>query len=648
MPLSSHGDMTMDDTAGIARGLGSDLEGFWAWDLAADRVRWSTDLPSPRDDREVGDRTFDDWLTHVHVDHRARVEATLRAAAERPQSSFRLSYRLNRRQLEVECWGRRIMADDGSAAQLVGVVREACFIEFDRLRLRERVKELNCVYRVLELTSDRVGAVGPIYQQIVELLPPSLLHSEIGVARIIIGDEEYRSAGWDTPWASRSRPILCDGHAAGRIEVGYAGPLITDDDATIFLAEEDEMLGAVAAHICRMIEERALSGQLLQAERLTAVGELTGGLAHDFNNLLTVIIGSAEDLRDRLAEPSFDRNLAEMVLQAAQRGADLTRQLLAFARRQALAPRPTDVPRLIMGMETILRRSLGEQVQLRLHRDTGLKPALVDPGQLEHAILNLCINARDAMPQGGRLSIDIANALLAPGVQGWEAEMVEGDYLRIAVSDTGSGMTGEVMARAFEPFFTTKDVGQGSGLGLSMVFGFVRQSHGYVRLASEPGQGTTVTLHLPCFGAPGELPPPPVRQPGRGGSERILAVEDDDLLRSNVAAQLRTLGYAVTVAANGPEALRILYDDSDYDLLFTDIIMPEGMNGIDLAREALTINDRLRVLFTSGYPEATIIRQGRIDEAVNLLQKPYRRKELAERLRALLDAPARSPFADRS
>ncbi len=397
-----------------------------------------------------------------------------------------------------------------------------------------------------------------------------------------------------------------------------------------------ESLGAQRA----AIEE--LDRKLRQAQKMEAVGQLTGGVAHDFNNLLTVIIGNSELVAEGLKDRPRLRQMVAMTVKAAERGAELTGRLLAFSRRQPLDPSPTDVNRQIADMDPMLRRTLGEHVEIELVRGGGLWNAMIDPGQLENAILNLCLNARDAMPKGGRLTIETANAHLDAAYAASQTEVEPGQYVMVAVSDTGTGMDAATLERAFEPFFTTKDVGKGSGLGLSMVYGFVKQSRGHVRIYSEPGHGTTVKLYLPratAEDAAASPAPPPSLQRGSG---RILLVEDDALVRGNAAEQLRSLGYDVVEARNGPEALAALERGEPVDLLFTDVVMPGGMNGRALAEAAQKLRPGLPVLYTSGYTENAIVHHGRLDRGVDLLAKPYRLQELAAKISAVLRGAGRA------
>jgi CheY-like chemotaxis protein len=330
--------------------------------------------------------------------------------------------------------------------------------------------------------------------------------------------------------------------------------------------------------------------------------------------------------------------MAQVVMEAAQRGAELTQRLLAFARKQALVPQVVDVNQLVAGMSAMLRRTLGEHIHIAFATAPDLWPALVDPAQLDNTLLNLCLNARDAMPQGGRLLIETANAQLDAAYAKRHPDVQPGPYAMLAVSDTGTGIAPELLGRVFEPFFTTKEKGKGTGLGLAMTYGFVKQSGGHVSIESQPGRGTTVRLYLPRAGRV-PVAPQPARGQGpaaaAGGAETILLVEDDALVRQYAQAQLAALGYRVLQAEDGEQALRILQGGATVDLLFTDVVMP-GMSGRDLAQRALAQRPGLPVLYTSGYTEDTMVHHGRLDGDVHLLAKPYRRDELARAIRAML------------
>lgn len=385
-------------------------------------------------------------------------------------------------------------------------------------------------------------------------------------------------------------------------------------------------------------ERRQLEDRLRQAQKMEAVGQLTGGVAHDFNNLLTVVLGNADALSDELKEQPHLQTMAEMTANAAMRGAELTNRLLAFSRKQALKPQVLDVGQLIQGMDGLLRRTLPEHIEIEIVQSGGLWKTEVDPGQLESALLNLALNARDAMPDGGALTIEVANAALDDAYVASELDVEAGQYVLIVVTDTGPGMPEETMNRIFEPFFTTKDVGKGSGLGLSMVYGFVKQSRGHIRVYSEIGEGTAFKLYFSRARAKQDRAHFDVAdQTIAGGQEVILVVEDNGVVRDHVVTQLKGLGYGVLQASEGAEALEILQQGQRIDLLFTDVVLSGGMGGREVAAAARERRPDIKILFTSGYTQNSIVHNGKLDPGVDLLSKPYRREQLALKLRKVLD-----------
>ncbi len=390
-------------------------------------------------------------------------------------------------------------------------------------------------------------------------------------------------------------------------------------------------------------EIRSREDQLAQARKMEAVGQLTGGIAHDFNNLLTVIKGNAEHLGETLRDES-SRAQVRLIEEASDRGADLVRRLLAFARKQELNPEIVDLNAQLGSFLKLVRRTVAEDIGLRLVPGEALPPVFADPGSLENALLNLTLNARDAMPAGGTITIS-TSFLQLNGGEIPESDIKPGRYVAVAVTDTGTGMDKDVAARAFDPFFTTKEVGKGTGLGLSMVYGFVKQSGGHAQILSEPGKGTTIKLFLPAargvtavFDAREAAPvtpltiPAPANVPGKG---RVLLVEDDRLVREDVAARLALMGYAVTAVPTAADALAAL-KGATFDLVMTDVIMPGRMNGGDLAREVLARWPATKVLATSGYTESALMGKVTLPEGVRFLAKPYSRKELAAALGATL------------
>ena len=397
----------------------------------------------------------------------------------------------------------------------------------------------------------------------------------------------------------------------------------------------------VLVGVCQDITEReSAAAQLRQAQKMEAVGQLTGGLAHDFNNLLAVIIGNLDFLQEEIPEEADEEPIRE-ALEAALRGAELTKQLLAFSRRQPLAPQPVNLNELISAMANLWRRTLGESIDVRTKLSKELWLTQADPAQVEAALLNLIINARDAMTTGGSLTVETRNATVEHGSEHFgQGDLDAGDYCVITVSDTGEGMTSEVAARVFEPFFTTKSVGHGSGLGLSMIYGFAKQSGGHVRIYSELGIGTAVSIYLPrTTEAPSTSPNAETLPLRTGDGETIVLVEDDDSVRKVTARQLHELGYRVLTASDGPEALSVLASNSTADLLMTDIVMPGGMNGLQLSKSAQEKYPGLRVLHASGFTQSGI-EAHKFEGHMPLLNKPFRKADLAAKIRDVLDGPS--------
>ena len=382
---------------------------------------------------------------------------------------------------------------------------------------------------------------------------------------------------------------------------------------------------------------------LRDSQKMQAIGQLTGGIAHDFNNLLTIILGNLELARLKLDQQSPVASHIERSLWAAQRGGTLTQHLLAFARKQALEPAPIHLAATVPQLVPLLQRTLGEHIEVRFIDSAGLWPAMADPAQLESAVLNLALNARDAMPGGGRLTIELANKVLDHQYARAHTEVSAGDYVMVAVSDTGHGMTPDILDRVFEPFFTTKEAGRGTGLGLPMVFGFVKQSGGHVKIYSEPGEGTSVKLYLPRAigtvspvmqrtGIPADLP---------RGSATILVVEDEAGVREIAVTLLRNLGYRVLQAADGEEGLHVFGAHApEIDMLLTDVVLPGKIRGRELAERMTAMRPELRVLFMSGYTENSIVHHGRLDDGVHLLGKPFKREQLARKVAEVLGTGA--------
>lgn len=386
-------------------------------------------------------------------------------------------------------------------------------------------------------------------------------------------------------------------------------------------------------------ERKRLEGQLRQSQRMEAVGQLTGGIAHDFNNLLTVMLGNSEMLNGKIGYDEFASRHLNNIMQAVDRASSLTDRLLTFSRQQTLTPVSADVQGLIDGLIEMLQRSLGETIELKVDHNSDLWTATIDPHQFENALINLALNARDAMEKGGLLLIETSNVTLDETFAGQYEEVTPGDYVKVAVTDTGNGIASEVLDKVFEPFFTTKGVGEGSGLGLSMVFGFAKQSNGHVTINSEAGHGTTVELYMPRSGKTitsqntKDYPPKFER-----GLERILIVEDNESVRDVPVSILRDQGYEIVEAGDGKEAIKQLKNNPPFNLLFTDVVLPGGMNGVEIAEQAKILQPNIKILYTSGHADIPDIHKGKLDQDVALINKPYLRAELLERVRAILDS----------
>jgi len=457
------------------------------------------------------------------------------------------------------------------------------------------------------------------------------------------------------PYIGRDIAVRVRPQAGGKAERHYVNfifqPVFSEDEQVsgIFCQGHDvtaqvlaqQALQRSSEQLQELVEERTreleLSRQALyQSQKLEAIGKLTGGVAHDFNNVLQVIAGNLQLLQPLVEANRGAAKRVDAASSAVERGAKLARQLLAFARRQPLRPQPTNLGRLLHDLDELLRQALGERIEIETVVADGLWTTMVDPNQLEQVVLNLAINARDAMPEGGKLTLELGNAMLDEHYTGTQTDVAPGQYVLLAVSDTGVGMPAEVIEQAFEPFFTTKPEGHGTGLGLSMAYGFAKQSGGHIRLYSELGAGTTVKLYLPSTEQPEVQAQPSTVGPVVGGSETILVVEDDLPVQATVIELLTGLGYSVLRANDAQSALSILQSGLPIDLLFTDVVMPGPLSSTELARQARLLLPDITVLFTSGYTRNAIVHGGRLDPGVELLSKPYRQEDLARKVRQLL------------
>jgi PAS domain S-box-containing protein len=462
-------------------------------------------------------------------------------------------------------------------------------------------------------------------------------------------DRRWRTVREDgSPFPGGEHPVVISlrtGQPQSNVVMGVHRP----DDSLVWIEVSSRALCrpaenapyAAVASFVDLTERKRLERQLVQAQRMEAVGQLAGGVAHDFNNMLTVITGYTAILLDADGLSVADREDLKEVKRAAERAAGLTRQLLAFSRKQVLQPRVLDLNvEIIPNLEKMLRWLIGEHIELVTRLDAHVGLINADPGQIEQVIVNLAVNARDAMPDGGRLQIETGNAELAAGGVGRHLSANPGRYVMLAVTDTGSGMSRETLSHMFEPFFTTKEKGRGTGLGLSTVYGIVKQSGGEIWIYSEPGHGTTFKLYFPRVEHPAAVPvPSAVPAPGATGDETILLVEDDETLRSLSRRILQARGYTILEATSGVEALAIsdTYDEP-IDLVATDVVMP-GMNGRALVDRLVSRRPSIRVLFMSGYTDDDVLRRGIVDPRLALLQKPFTPEALALKVREVLDSP---------
>jgi signal transduction histidine kinase/CheY-like chemotaxis protein len=495
--------------------------------------------------------------------------------------------------------------------------------------------------------SDGVRNLNASLQRVLQLLRPDAMP----VQKYDIRKPESEGGGFEVRyWSPRNSPVFGpDGRIAyiiHRVEdvtefVRLQQQGVEQDKLAQELRDRTRQMEAEVFLRAREVKEARKKleeeQRLRQVQKMEAVGHLTGGIAHDFNNILTVIIGMAEVLNEELADDPTSVASVRMIADAAQRGADLTRQLLAFSRQQPLQPREADLNVLVEDTAKLLRPTLGEQVEIQLALEDDSWSALVDPSHLTTALLNLAFNARDAMPDGGKLTLETGNVYLDDAYAAQHADVRPGHYVMVAVSDTGSGIPEAIRDKVFEPFFTTKETGKGTGLGLSMVYGFVKQSNGHIKIYSEEGHGTSIKLYLPRAAENRQEREPQAAGELGGGGETILVVEDDPLVRQYASAQLAHLGYRAILTANGPEALAEVEKGTAFDLLFTDMVMPGGMNGRQLADAVRARRPDMRVLFSSGYTEDAIFHHGRLEPGVLLLPKPYRRSDLARMIRQALE-----------
>ncbi|WNM28219.1 PAS domain S-box protein [Demequina capsici] len=569
------------------------------------------------------------WKSMIHPDDRDRVSEAWETSI-RTGATYDIEHRYRRADGEYEWFhvsAEPERDEDGTVIRWWGAT-----VNVDSTReLRQRAEDLAAERAtILESTTDGVYAVDREWRILYANSAAKAMIDRLSVD--VVGEEFWSVFGFEP-----------DREASEQLQIAMSTG--TPSSFTYFSEALNRWFSVTATPTRSglsvfhrdVTEIHRLSEQLSQAQKLESVGRLTGGIAHDFNNVLTVVLGGAEAVVNDPAVGHEAREMAELVVESAKRGADLTARLLSFARKQPLSPSAVDLEDRLSGLAPMLKRTLGELVELIIVPSVGLPAIMVDSGQFDNALLNLVLNARDAMPDGGRLTIGATEAELDADYCATHAEATPGHYVMIDVSDTGHGIGPEEVERLFEPFFTTKATGKGSGLGLAMVWGFVKQSGGYISAYSEAGVGTTFKLYLPPSVTPAVqlvngLPPlRPIRP------ATILLAEDDDLVRAFATERLRSLGHTVHAAPSGPEALALLDTVGPVDLLFTDVIMPDGMTGRDLAEEFLRRRPDTPVLFTSGYTENVVLHNGRLDDGVLLLTKPYTAEQLTERITTALD-----------
>ncbi|MFG6416502.1 PAS domain-containing protein [Roseateles sp. DC23W] len=646
-------------------------DAIWDWRLADGHVVWNQSL------RTLFGHALDHssaawWLDHIHPDDRARVEADIHAVIDGNGTAWTGEYRFRRADgsyADVFDRGSVLREADGRPVRMIGAMLDQSSRKAAEAALRdseqqyqalfERIDEGFCVIEFLD------GPHGPMSDYVHVSANPAYL-ANAGIANVV--GQKVREMVPDEAgaWVETYREVLLTGEpirferelvatgrylelAAFRIEPAERRQVaVLFQDVTARHRAEmalRELNDTLERRVQAEVAERLKAEDALrQSQKMEAVGQLTGGIAHDFNNMLAVVISSL-DLLDRkfLSNDTRAMRYVDAARNGARRAAQLTQRLLAFSRQQPLKPETLDVNRLVAGMSDLLRHSLGAGLQLETVLAGGLWRAHADPNQLENAILNLAVNGRDAMDEtdgAGRLTIETANCHLDERYAADQVGLQPGQYVMIAVTDTGSGMSPEVVAKAFDPFFTTKEVGRGTGLGLSQVYGFVKQSGGHVRIYSEPGQGTTVKLYMPRRpgAAPDEVEAETVANALHGdGRELILVVEDEQAVRLMSVEALEELGYRVLETDGAEGALKLIDAHPDIDLMFTDVVMP-GMNGRKLADEARRRRPDLKVLFTTGYTRNAVVHNGVLDHGVNLIGKPFTLDELAARVREVLDA----------
>jgi PAS domain S-box-containing protein len=646
------------------------IVGTWVWDVQADHVTGDARLAESfgiTEQQAAEGLPLEQMTASIHPEDRSRVEAEIIAALSRG-GSYQCEYRVMQRDGNYRWFranGRVEYDGEGQASRFLGVLLDIQVrrtAEAERDRITELLRTFTAAVPGVVYAKDLEGRMLVANHGTTQLIgkPPEFYIGKTDLeyladkeqARVIMAtdrrimqggvveqvEEQVRLAdGTAATWLSVKSPLR---NEAGDV-IGLIGSSI--DVTARKQAEEavQELNLTLEQRILQAISEREnVEEALRQSQKMEAVGQLTGGIAHDFNNLLAGISGSLELMQMRLNQgrvADVERYLT-VAQGAVQRAASLTHRLLAFSRRQTLAPLPTDVNALISGLEELISRTVGPSIDIQVRAGNDLWTALIDPAQLENTLLNLCINARDAMPEGGSVIIETSNERLEQGAE-LDQDLAAGEYLKISVSDTGCGMSAQVIARAFEPFFTTKPVGAGTGLGLSMIYGFARQSGGQIRIRSELNQGTTVCLHLPRHRLQATTQPEPATIGGipfAGKGETVLIVDDESSVRMLVTEVLASLGYVAIEAADSLAGLQILQSDVRIDLLITDVGLPGGINGRQMADAARVNRPDLPVLFITGYAETAVLDKSHLEPATEVLTKPFALEALASRIKVLI------------
>lgn len=608
---------------------------IWDWNVAKNTIWWSDGIERVFGfARDVVAPSYDFWMQRIHPQDRERVVARLTRVITGGDEHWADEYRFLRADGEyvfVVDQGSVVRDSQGYASRMVGSMTDVTARKQYEEKLQQQAALLDeatdaIIVRSLEdqFLYWNKAAERQYGWKAEEVLGRPIMEVLYSVSRVTFAE---------------ALAILKErGDFSGRIiHTRKDGSNVTVQSHWVLVRNADGSPKSILAIHTDLTHQLQLEERLFQSQKLEALGQLTGGIAHDFNNLLTVIIGSAEALREELQPDRNLSGLARTIESAAEKGAELTGRLLAFARRQTLQPKVVNPTDIVESMRELLKRTLGEQIRLGIAGASGGWTTFADPVQLESAILNLCINARDAMPNGGDLSIEIVNVRLGGDDIVHHPDVIPGDYVKIVVSDNGSGMSTEVWERAFEPFFTTKKEIQRTGLGLSMVYGFIKQSRGHVEIASTQHKGTAISLYLPRSTATpsGSKQEGLVRTEASAG-ECVLLVEDNELVRNHGIRLLHSLGYRVIAARSGGEALALLQQGLECDLLFTDVVMPGGINGPELAEAARRLNPRLPVIYTSGFTDNALVPENEAPGEIRLLRKPYRRESLAAMLRAAL------------